>query len=111
MYACTPLEPGDEGSKTEKLNSLNIITLNDFDVEHLANDTINDLFQTKIHHADMIDLEEYLAQDTSLIKHQYLELHLKKAPELDHEFKVKVIVDLSTDETYEVESIPFKFNH
>ncbi len=105
--ACSCIGDGAQGSKNEKLNSFTIITLNDFDSDHLANAPINDFFSVKVVN-DFVDLNEHLSQDTSLILNQFLELKLKKAPELDNEFKVKVIVNLSTNETYESESAPIR---
>lgn len=107
--ACSCIADGALGSKEEKLNSLSIITLNDFDSNHLANDTINDLFDVKVVN-DLVDLDEYISQDTSLIQSQFLELNLKKAPELNKEFRIKVIVNLSNNETYESESAPIRIN-
>ncbi len=105
--ACSCPENGWEGSKDEKLDLLTIITLNDFDDEHIANDTINDLFEARFHN-QTIDLNEYLQQDTTLMLFEDFGLKLKKAPELNEEFKIKVIMELSTNETYEAESVPIK---
>jgi hypothetical protein len=101
------------GSKSEKLDDITVITLNDFDAEHLANDTITDLMQVWTGEFNQKDLNEYLEQDTALIPSQAFEygLMLKKAPELNKEFKVKVIVGLSTSETYEVETEPIEIEH
>lgn len=103
--ACSCNFDGESGSKEEKLNSLTILTLNDFDPDHLANDTINDLFDVSIFR-EVIDLEAFIQQDTSLIEEESISLFLKKAPELNNEFKVKVILELSTNEKYEAESLP-----
>lgn len=45
LNACSPVPPGMNGSKTERLKSPYVVTLNDFDSSHFANDTINDLFE------------------------------------------------------------------
>jgi len=108
--ACSCLENGWEGSKEEKINSLTILTLNDFDTEHRANDTINELLDIGFH-CETFDLNEYLLQDTSNIEFEDLILKLKVAPELNNEFKVKVIMELSTNEIYESESIPIKITN
>ncbi len=101
---------GSQGSKNEKLDNLTVITLNDFDSEHLANDTINDLMQVRLQEFSFIHLNQYLQQDSGFIPKVNLELGLmpKKAPELNKEFKVKIIVNLSTEETYEATSQPIK---
>ncbi len=102
-YACSCAQNGYRGSKEESLNSLIILTLNDFDEEHLANDTINDLLNVSLY-TETVDLEEYVARDTSLIQYEQLNLELKQAPTLDDDLKLKVILSLSTGETYEAES-------
>lgn len=105
--ACSCAENGARGSKDERLNTLTILSLNDFDTDHRANDTINDLFDVKFDNK-IQDLNEYLQQDTALIMSQGLNLKLKKAPILNDTFKVKVILALSTKETYEMESVPIR---
>ena len=105
--ACSCFYDGELGSKNERLKSLNLITLNNFDKNHLANDTINDLFNVNLF-GNRIDLNKYLSQDTSLIKYNSILVELKKAPDLNEEFKVKVVMGLSTSETYESVSYPIK---
>ena len=104
LNACTPALNGQLGSKTEKLNSFSIITINDFDSSHLANDTINDL----LYCGKKQDFKEYLAQDTGLLKVTEFYLALKTRPVLNNEFKFKVMVELSTGEHYQANSVPFR---
>ena len=104
-YACSCVENGWLGSKEEKINNLSIITLNDFDDNHIANEEINDLFEVRTRE-NLFDLTEYLAQDTSLIEFRELDLKLKQAPVLNDTFAVKIMLELSTQEVYESESIP-----
>jgi hypothetical protein len=70
----------------------------------LSNDTINDLLLCNINQ----DINEYLAQDTGRIKRPDLSLSLKSRPILDNEFNYKVLLELSTGEKYQVNSIPFR---
>lgn len=105
--ACTYI-PGSSGSKEEAITSFSITTLNDFDAEHLANTSINDLFE---YHGDSrepiqtaIPLTQFLAEQTANIAGEDMVLALTKAPELNQEFKVKVVLELSTGEVHEVES-------
>lgn len=104
--ACSPTIPGYDGSKTEKLENLSIITLNDFDDEHPANSPINDLFevQSEFFNGEDIQLMEFLQDQTENIKSQELFLILKQAPTSNTAFHFKIIVDLSTGESYETES-------
>lgn len=102
--------PGGSGSKEEKLLDFSIITLNDFDTEHLAGSNINDLFDYHGSQVDLLDnpmpLTQFLEEQTENIQEEDMVLSLKKAPELEQEFKVKVVMELSTEEVYEVESEP-----
>jgi hypothetical protein len=111
--ACDCAFNGMRGSKNEKLDNVTVITLNDFDSEHLANDTINDLMLVRVGEFNLVDLNQYLQQDSMLIPRVNLELGLmlKKAPELNKSFEVKIIVDLSTTETYEATSQPITFDN
>lgn len=106
--ACECVYNGWLGSKEEKLDDLTIITLNDFDAEHMANDTINDLM-TISKYPDILDLNDFLSQDTALLDYESISVKLKKAPAANKEFKVKVIITLSTGEIYDAESTPIIF--
>ena len=76
-----------------------------FDSLHLANSSINDLIEANYrYHMRGQSLEEFLVQDTSKIPVDQLSFFLTKAPELDSLFQVKVEVNLSTGENYEVDS-------
>jgi len=105
-FACSCLGDGSLGSKEERIKELTIITLNDFDADHLEQDTINDLFEV-LNIDNPLNLETFLATDNSLIWLDQIWLRLIKKPEINPEFKVKVKLELSTDEIYEVESTPF----
>ncbi|MEM7102747.1 MAG: hypothetical protein AAF502_06380 [Bacteroidota bacterium] len=107
--ACSYI-PGSAGSKTEELASMTITTLNDFDNDHLANSNINDLFD---YHGslwrdldDPILLSNFLAGQTGLIEEEDLVLSIKKAPEIDQEFQVRVVLELSTGESFQITSEP-----
>ena len=105
--ACT-CAVGWDGSKNERLVDLQVITLNDFDNDHLANSSINDLidFQGRFFNQTDIPLNEFITNQTEPLAHEDFLLKLKKAPELNSEFKVKIVVELSTGEEYEIESLP-----
>lgn len=106
--ACTCLERGYGGSTTEKIESLDIITLNDFDAEHLAGSKINDLLTLSFFGRNNLDekktLNDFLAENTSFIEMEDILLTLEKSPELNPNFHVKVIFKLSTGEVYEAEN-------
>jgi hypothetical protein len=104
-WACDCAYNGYLGAKNEHLASLQVITLNDFDAEHLANDTLNELI-TASELGAMVSLEQYLVQDTSLISQESLILGLTKAPSLNDTLKLKIKLTLSNNEQYEVETFP-----
>ncbi|HLW32981.1 MAG TPA: hypothetical protein VKX40_12005 [Aequorivita sp.] len=95
-YACSCIQDGDRGSKYEKLSNITVITLNDFDETHAANDTINDLIMVKDEY-----LLDYLAKDTLNIQFPGIQLKLDRKPTRDENYKVKVVVELSTGEVYQ----------
>ena len=109
--ACTPLEQGYNGSKEEEIIEFSITTLNDFDNNHLANDNINDLFDyvgSRYHSLldNKIPLMQFIDELDGPLEEEDMMLELKKAPELNQEFKVKIKLELSTGEIYEIETEP-----
>lgn len=100
LYACSCLEySGMEGSKHERIEEITVITLNDFNESFKANDTINEILSV---HGQ--PLNEYLAQNTELISHPAMTFSLDEEPSSSNPFKVKVVAELSTGETYEQET-------
>lgn len=103
---------GTKGSKEEELISFSIITLNDFDATHPANSNINDLFEyfggsyNYYEAENPISLIDYINSLSGFIQQEDMVLKLIKAPDLDQEFKIKVVMELSTDEVHEFESDP-----
>jgi len=108
--ACSCNENGGYGAKTESITSLTLITLNDFDAEHPAGDTINDLFSTYFNGTMYNNIVDFPTQNAGLIQQEDIELFLSKPPVDNPEFKVKVIFKLSTGEEYTVESKPVIIN-
>lgn len=106
--ACSCNENGDHGAKTEAIESLTLITLNDFDAEHPANDTINDLFSTYYNGTRYNNIVDFPGQNAGLIQQEDIEMFLSKAPVDNPEFRVKVIFKLNNGEEYTVESKPLK---
>lgn len=79
-WACSFIG-GYDGSKTEKLVNLSIITLNDFDEMHPANTSINELldYDGTYQNEDNLPLAEFLANQTENIRYETLTLQLKKS--------------------------------
>lgn len=97
--ACSCLENGVNGTK-EKLKELIVITKNDFDNNHLANDTINDLLDISTYGGKQ-DLQTYLQKDTSTYLYEAYTLLLKKTPVLNKEFITEVTIKLDKGEVYQ----------
>jgi len=106
--SCSPPIQGAAGSKEESLMSFSIVTLNDYDQDHLANTEINDLFDfhgSVIEYWDTpIPLEQYIMEQNGLLDYPDMVLKLKSPPELNTEIKFRVELELSTGERYEVTS-------
>jgi len=90
---------------------IGLFPLNDFDADHLANSNINDLFDYyggmwTYGLNDVIPFTQFLEEEMENLSEEDMVLELKKAPEINQEFKVKVIMELSTGEVYEVETEP-----
>lgn len=100
-YSCTPPEAGTEGAKEEALANLTVITLNDFDENHFANDTLNDLISIGYRHYESLDLTTFLAAQEGNVEREVLYLSLESRPTLNQDFQVRVRVDLSNGERYE----------
>ena len=93
-YGCSCLGSGYNGSM-EKFSEFKVITRNDFDDEHLANDTINALIDISVFGNDPIDLGEFLERDTSNIQFLRFDLTLKSAPTLSNDFDVDLLIRLN----------------
>jgi hypothetical protein len=101
-FACSCLNNGYMGTE-EKRQELTVITLNDFDAAHLANDTINDLLK-RVFVGDTTDLQTYLSKDEGIIHGGGYTLVLKKKPQLDKEVHLQVILKLDNGELYQSSS-------
>lgn len=101
-YACSCIYDGELGSKFEKLSNITVITLNDFDETHRANDTLNDLIIVKGFYLQEDQyLQDFLINDTLNIQFPGIQLKVDRKPTLNENYKVKVVVELSTGEVYE----------
>lgn len=111
LYGCSPPPPGQLGSKEESFENISVITINDYDENHFAGDTINDLVDLFNIYGDREgQLTSYLLQDEKPVLYEVLLFSLKAAPTLDQEFQARLIVELSTGESYEALSGVITFN-
>jgi len=110
-YGCSPPEAGTLGSKEEAFSDFQIITLNDFDEDHLAGSTINDLLTiTNLYGEDPILLSDFLTAPPGNVPQHYFMLELAQQPSLIQDFQVSISVELSTGESYEVTSTIVTFD-
>jgi len=113
LFACSPDEPGEKGSKNEKIKNIIVITDKYYDSDHLAKDTINDIVAIKIpSQYNPISLNSFLSQEQSLINQEFLDFKLTKGPEnIVEDFQITFILELSTNELYEVDSAQFRLGN
>lgn len=107
-WACSCLYNGVSGSKTEKIENLEVITLydhNDFDLSGESIKELVDIYDWSLN--DYMDLNTFLEQDSSLIQTEVFFLKLKNRPILNDTFQVRIEIELTDNEVYTVESVPF----
>lgn len=105
-FGCSCLTSGFSGAKTEGLIDLTIITLNDYNENYLANDTINEIIEfyhdTDLGNPETVD--EFISQNSNLIKREFNLFRPTLEPTLSDKFQLKVSISLSNDEKYELTS-------
>jgi len=109
VYGCTPAQPGQLGSKEESIESFQVLTLNDFDDNHLAGESINDLFEITNLAIEPVPLKEFLTNFTENVPQEWFNLRLLNEPTLSKAFQVMVNVSLSTGENYQASSSIINF--
>ena len=103
--SCEP--PGALGSKEEMLSEVTIVTINDFNEDYKAGDTINNLFAVLGNFSAKPPLDEYiLANQNTNIMEENLLLELTTRPSFDHDLIFDIKVELSTDEKFEMQTFP-----
>ncbi|MEO0723654.1 MAG: hypothetical protein AAFZ63_03865 [Bacteroidota bacterium] len=103
-YACSCIA-GYDGSKNEELVAFTVRTVNDFDADHPAGSSINDLFQYEGNFWDVEDipLVDFLEEEQmDRMRFEDMRLRLLKAPEADSLVQVEVQMELSTGESFQV---------
>lgn len=98
-YACSCLYDGVEGAK-ETVESLAIVSLRDFDDQHLAGDTITSFFEVD-HYSPANGVEEFFQQQ--LWQEQYF-LKLTKKPTSGEPLQLKLVLTLDNGLVLEAES-------
>ena len=108
-YACSCLV-GYDGSREEALVEFSVNTLNDFDEDHLAGSSINDLL---MYQGSYLDLDsqafpDFLSEEMAgKLRFEDMRLSLTSAPTIDSVFQIEVVMELSTGERYVRQSEAF----
>lgn len=101
---------GYKGSKTESLIALEVVTKNDFDLDHPAGSRINDLVEVfatgwgPLDEAQLVD--DYVNSQEGNIAQEDIALQLTKAPSMDALLELEIHLKLSEDEEYTVSTRP-----
>ncbi|MEL6659166.1 MAG: hypothetical protein AAFP77_12625 [Bacteroidota bacterium] len=102
-YACSCIG-GYDGSKEEELVWFTVLTVNDFDDNHPAGSSINDLLQYEgsFWEQEDVRLVEFLEEEKmGKMRFEDMQLRLLKAPEADSLVQVEVQMELSTGESFQ----------
>lgn len=111
-YACSCPKPGDGGSK-ERVETIHIISLHDFDENHSAGDTINEFVYID-HYFDSesnteiaeMPLDEFMANGSRRITRPLFRFGLSHAPFLNDTLQLALHIKLDNGEFYEAEVEP-----
>lgn len=109
VYGCDPPAPGASGSKEESIVDLQVITINEFDDDHPAGSSLNDIIMMDDFNNTRILLDDYLSVDRDNVHAEWFQLFLTVGPTISQEFQVMVKIELSTGEIYEVETESITF--
>lgn len=111
-YGCTPPEPGELGSKEEAIELLEILTVNDYNENLKAGDSINGIMSiTDLDNSPSpYLLSDYLIELDANIPQERFTFKLTEQPTFDKPFQVMVKLSLSTGEEYEILSSIINFN-
>ena len=115
--ACSCPENGSFGLKGKYLKELHVITINDFNDEFSANDTLNEIIYLNNYldyesysdgslYSKYLTLQDFIENEHKL-KSPRLYMTMIEQPDSGEPFQVKVVVELLTGETYENISIPW----
>ncbi len=107
MYALSCIESGSEGSKAG-VDTLFVVTLNDYNQNYKANDTINNivLLNNWTHfiedYNEFYPLARYIEENKEGVVDRSFEIKFKEEPqEVTSEQKFKIIYHLNNGDTFE----------
>ena len=95
-YACTCQENGKLGSK-EKIQTLNLLSIHDFNEQYRAGDRINELFEISTYQ-DTLSVDEFIKRE---LRQEPYYLHLKEKPTTGEAFQLKLVLVLDNGDKLE----------
>ena len=102
LYACSCADDGWNGSKNESFLSVSVVSLNDYDSLHLANDTINDLVEWC--YPQQMTLADFNTTAPHTVEETLIGIGLNSKPILNTEVQLKVYIELNNSEKYLVKA-------
>lgn len=116
LYALSCIESGSEGSKAG-VDTLFVVTLNDYNHSYKANDTINNIivlndWTTFIKdYNEFYSLAQYIEENKNRVSDQNFEIKLTEEPqEITSEQKFKIIYHLNNGGTFETTTKAVQLN-
>ncbi len=101
-WSCSCVQEGDEGSKEEKIENIQVKTLFDYNAQFSQNDIINEMmeFSPILNENSYTSLNNHLEMDTSLIMQEYQLLRPTELPTADSILQLEITLELNTGEVY-----------
>lgn len=111
LYGCSPPRAGFNGSKEEAYNQFSIVTMNDYNDTIVAGDNINHLIELSdlTRFDGYVSVEEYLSSIEDKVPVELIYIKPTIGPSSGEDFRLKILVDLTTGESFEIEAAPITF--
>ena len=98
--------PGDQGSETEVLSDIDVVTINEFNDTYPAGSSIKDIIEVWVGES-LVNLEEFInSKNSSLVQLEDLPYVLRPSvsPSTDIPFQVRITISFENGEAYEAVS-------
>lgn len=105
LYALSCLDPGYMGTQVG-VDTLYLVTLQDYNEEYAANDTLNYILEVNDWQDDLEfhDLSKYLNDNKEMINAQYFSIKLTEGPSEDRELQFELVYVLTSGEEFKQKS-------
>lgn len=102
-YACSPIQPGSKGSKTERFEEITLISLYDFNEDYKAQDTITKIIDLSLGGPENPSTYYFgnNLDESATGPYSFLEIPTYGPSEQVKPFQLKAIIKLNTGEEYE----------